>query len=78
MRSFRSSSSREFSNPNHCHAVTFFFYQINKMQTIRLILESIERRVIDPTGDTKITQNPFVSDGDVSPIPNGKIGRAHV
>ncbi|HTE14241.1 MAG TPA: hypothetical protein VK642_04125, partial [Burkholderiales bacterium] len=26
------SSSREFSNPNRCHAVTYFFYQINKTQ----------------------------------------------
>src|SRR5262245_24134326 len=27
------SLSREFSNPNRCHAVTFFFYRINKIQT---------------------------------------------
>lgn len=64
------SASRQFSNPNHCHAVTFFFYQINKTQKVRFTIESIQRRVIDPTADTKITHNPFVSDGDVSAIPN--------
>lgn len=64
------SASRQFSNPNHCHAVTFFFYQINKTQKIRFTIESIERRVIDPAADTRITHNPFVSDGDVSTIPN--------
>jgi hypothetical protein len=65
------SSSREFSNPNHCHAVTFFFYQINKTQTIKFTIEAIERRVIDPAADTKVAINKFVSDGEVSTIPNG-------
>lgn len=40
-------SSREFSNPNKCHAVTFIFYRLNKKQVIKFELESIERRVID-------------------------------
>lgn len=40
-------SSREFSNPNHCHAVTFIFYRLNKKQQIKFELESIERRVLD-------------------------------
>lgn len=65
------SSSREFANPNHCHAVTFYFYRINKMQTIRLKLEAIRRRVIDPAADTRITNNTFTSNGDVSTIPAG-------
>lgn len=64
------SSSREFSNPNHCHAITYLFYQLNKTQTIKFTLEAIERRVIDQAADTRITQNAFVSDGDVSAIPN--------
>jgi hypothetical protein len=64
------SASRQFSNPNHCHAITFFFYQINKTQKVRFTIESIQRRVIDPTANTKVTHNPFVSDGDVSTIPN--------
>lgn len=63
------SSSREFANPNKCHAVTFFFYQINKTQTIKFTLEAVERRVIDPAADTRITNNAFVSRGDVSAIP---------
>jgi hypothetical protein len=64
------SASREFSNPNKCHAVTFFFYQINKTQTVRFKVVAIQRRVIDPAADTRITNNPFVADGDVSAIPN--------
>lgn len=40
-------SSREFSNPNKCHAVTFIFYRLNKKQVIKFELESIERRVLD-------------------------------
>jgi hypothetical protein len=64
------SSSREFSNPNRCHAVTYFFYQINKTQTVRFKIVAIQRRVIDPAADTRITNNPFVDNGDVSAIPN--------
>ena len=60
------SSSREFTNPNKCHAVTFLFYQINKTQTVTYELVAIERRVIlDPNNDfTKVMLNPFApSDG---------------
>lgn len=64
------SASREFSNPNKCHAVTYYFYQINKTQTVRFKIVAIRRRVIDPAADTRITNNPFVADGDVSAIPN--------
>ncbi len=64
------SASREFSNPNKCHAVTYFFYQINKTQIVRFKLNAIERRVIDPAADTRVTNNPFLADGDVSAIPN--------
>lgn len=52
------SGSREFSNPNHCHAITFFFYRINKCQTIRFELVSINRRVDDPTAPTGVLLNP--------------------
>jgi hypothetical protein len=64
------SASREFSNPNKCHAVTFYFYQINKTQIVRFKIVAIQRRVIDPAADTRVTNNPFVADGDVSAIPN--------
>jgi hypothetical protein len=64
------SSSRELTNPNRCHAVTYFFYQINKTQTVRFSIVAIQRRVIDPAADTRVSQNPFVASGDVSAIPN--------
>lgn len=64
------SSSREFSNPNKCHAITFYFYRINKVQNIKFSIESIERRVIDPAGDTRVTNNPFASRGFVSAVPS--------
>jgi len=64
------SSSREFSNPNRCHAVTFFFYRINKTQTVRIILEAIERRVEDQVAPTKIANNEFLAPGAVSAIPS--------
>jgi hypothetical protein len=55
------SASREFSNPNQCHAVTFLFYQINKTQTVKYSLEEISRRVIlDPNNDfTKVQLTPL-------------------
>lgn len=65
------SSSRQVANPNRCHAVTYFFYQINKTQTIKFTIESVQRRVIDPAADTRVTNNQFVSNGLVSVIPNG-------
>jgi hypothetical protein len=64
------SASRVFANPNHCHAVTFYFYQINKTQTVRLTLQSIRRRVIDAAADTRVANNPFTSRGEVSVIPS--------
>ena len=65
------SSSREFSNPNKCHAITFFFYRINKTQIVKFTLESIVRRVVYPAANTKVTNNAFLSRGDVSVIPAG-------
>ena len=62
------SASREFSNPNKCHAVTFLFYQINKVQTVTYRLEAIERRVIlDQTDFTRVALNPVA--------PSAGIGR---
>lgn len=65
------SSSREFANPNRCHAVTYYFYRINKTQTVRFTIEAIERRVIDPAADTRVTNNAFASNGGVKTIPAG-------
>jgi hypothetical protein len=52
------SASRTFTNPNHCHAVTFLFYRINKCQTVKFELVSIDRRVDDPLAPTGVTLNP--------------------
>lgn len=64
------SSSREFANPNRCHAVTYFFYQINKTQIVKFKIVAIQRRVIDPAADTRVSNNPFAADGGVSAIPS--------
>jgi hypothetical protein len=52
------SASRVFSNPNQCRAVTFLFYRINKCQTVRFELVSIDRRVDDPAAPTGVVLNP--------------------
>jgi hypothetical protein len=46
------SASRSFHNPNRCHAVTYFFYKINKLQTIRFRLVAVERSLADPAAPT--------------------------
>ncbi len=63
------SSSREFSNANRCHAVTFFFYRLNKKQIVKITLEAIERRVDDPAAPTRVSPNPTVSKGQISVVP---------
>jgi hypothetical protein len=63
------SASRQFSNQNKCHAVTYLFYQLNKTQTIKFHIISIEKRVIDPAAGTRVTNRPYVSNGDVEVIP---------
>lgn len=62
-------SSREFQNPNKCHAVTFMFYRLNKTETIKFELVAIERRVIDPVAPVPIPANPFRPLGQVATIP---------
>ncbi len=54
------SSSRVFANPNHCHAISFLFYRLNKKQKISFTLESIERRVKDPVAPVR---RPFTPVG---------------
>ncbi|HEY9460410.1 MAG TPA: hypothetical protein VIR04_06395 [Paralcaligenes sp.] len=51
------SASRMFKNPNHCHAITFFFYGINKCQTVKFELVAIDRRVNDPLAPTGAVLN---------------------
>ena len=62
-------SSREFTNHNQCHAVTFLFYRINKTELIKFELVSIERRVLDPVTPMPVPANPFRPLGQVATIP---------
>ncbi len=70
------SASRTFSNPNKCHAVTYYFFRVNKSQTVRWTLESIERHVIDPAAPTTVDLNPPPPAGGVSPTPVGVLATA--
>jgi hypothetical protein len=63
------SSSREFSNANRCHAVTYFFYRLNKKQIVKITLEAIERRVDDAAAPTRVSLNPPLSRGQISVVP---------
>jgi hypothetical protein len=63
------SSSREFTNQNQCHAVTYYFYRLNRRQTVKITLERIDRRVDDPAAPTGISQNPTVSKGQIGVVP---------
>ncbi len=62
------SSSRTFSNPNQCHAVTYLFYRINKTETIKLELVSIDRRVIDPAALMPVPASAIQTVGQISSI----------
>jgi len=67
------SSSRTFSNPNHCRALTFLFYRINKCQTVRWTLVSIDRRVDDPAAPTGVRLNPAPTERKVAIIPDAVV-----
>jgi hypothetical protein len=64
------SSSRMFSNPNKCRAVTYLFHKINKIQTVRFRLVAIERRVEDAKAPTGAYQRvPIDTTGRVTVLP---------
>src|SRR4029079_16835013 len=64
------SSSRVFSNPNHCHALTYLFYRLNKCQIIRWELVGIEGQQHDPAAAQRVELNdPPPFDG-VSVVPD--------
>jgi hypothetical protein len=52
------SSSRVFSNPNKCHAVTYLFYKLMKLQKIKFTLVAIERVVNDPMAPSLVDKRP--------------------
>jgi len=70
------SASRTFSNPNKCHALTFYFFRVNKVQTVKWTLVSIERHVIDPAAPTGVDLNPPTTAGGVSATPIGILATA--
>lgn len=70
------STSRVFSNPNRCHALTFLFYKLNKCQTIRWELVGIQRRVIDPAAPTGVELNDPPAATGVGVIPNSVLATA--
>lgn len=64
------SSSRIFTNYNQCHAVTYFFYRVNKLQVIRFRLVGIQRTIADPAAPTtpdRIIRPDFT--GNVAVMP---------
>jgi hypothetical protein len=63
------SSSRTFANPNRCRALSFFFYRIDKCQTVRFELVGIDRRVDDPAAPTGVRLNPPLRTGGVAVAP---------
>ncbi len=64
------SSSRVFSNPNHCHALSFLFYRLNKCQILRWELVGIERHVNDPAAPTDVQLNDPPPFSGVSVVPD--------
>lgn len=63
------SSSRLFSNPNRCHALTFLFYKLYKCQTLSFELVAIERRVDDPAAPTAPVRTPYNPSGKLTVLP---------
>lgn len=62
-------SSREFSNPNKCHAITFTFYRINKKQKIKFELVAIERRVLDDNAPVGGILQPAATKVPIALVP---------
>ncbi|TFH66840.1 MAG: hypothetical protein E4G90_01465 [Gemmatimonadales bacterium] len=69
-------SSRVFQNPNHCHAITYLFYKINKLQKVTFELVAIERRVNDPAAPTGAVLNPRLPTTKVSVLPKSVVATA--
>jgi hypothetical protein len=70
------SSSRVFTNPNHCHALSFLFYRVNKCQTLKWTLVSIDRHVDDPAAPTGVELNPAPVLRHLGVIPDAVIASA--
>jgi hypothetical protein len=62
-------ASREFSNYNKCHAVTYMFYRLNKKQKVSFELVAIERRVADSNAPIGGILQPGVAKLPVALVP---------
>lgn len=62
-------STRLIENLNRCHAVTYFFYKLNKLQIVTFELVAIERRVEDPAAPTGAVPNLRFPSAKVSVLP---------
>jgi hypothetical protein len=62
-------SSREFSNYNKCHAVTYMFYRLNKKQKIKFELVAIERRVLDDNAPIGGVLQPGIKRAPIALVP---------
>ena len=62
-------SSREFTNYNKCHAVTYMFYRLNKKQKIKFELVAIERRVLDDNAPIGGVLQPGASKIPIALVP---------
>lgn len=62
-------SSREFSNPNKCHAITFLFYRLNKKQKVTYELTAVERRIKDAAAPVRRPYSPALAKTAVSFVP---------
>jgi len=64
------SSSRMFHNPNCCHAVTYLFRKINKIQKVSFKLVAIQRYMNDSAAPVGVTTRPPLDlSGRVMVIP---------
>jgi hypothetical protein len=62
-------SSREFTNYNKCHAVTYMFYRLNKKQKVKFELVAIERRVLDESAPIAGVLQPANSKVPIAYVP---------
>lgn len=63
------SSSRLFKNDNQCHAVSYLFYQVDKVQTVKISIRAVNTRIIDPAGDTAVVNRPIFANPKLSVLP---------
>jgi hypothetical protein len=63
------SSNRIFQNKNHCHSVSYLFYQVNKRQTTQFTIMAVKARVIDPVAKSDVVNHPLVADRKTTTFP---------